>query len=115
MVVGKQIAECLRKGPDGTTKVYLGVRVIFNESNMLDVQADIFGPVDTPYEGGVFRCKLMIEADFPNNPPKGTFITNVGYFLTKIFHPNVSEKGEICVNTLKKDWNPQAWSLYNIL
>ena len=26
--------------------------------------------------------------------------------LTKIFHPNVSKQGEICVNTLKKDWNP---------
>jgi len=24
--------------------------------------------------------------------------------LTKIFHPNVSKSGEICVNTLKKDW-----------
>ena len=29
----------------------------------------------------------------------------VGYFLTKIFHPNVHpSSGEICVNTLKKDW-----------
>ena len=28
----------------------------------------------------------------------------VGFFLTKIFHPNVSSRGEICVNTLKKDW-----------
>jgi ubiquitin-conjugating enzyme E2 S len=27
-----------------------------------------------------------------------------GYFLTKIFHPNVAKNGEICVNTLKKDW-----------
>jgi len=35
--------------------------------------------------------------------------------MTKIFHPNVSEKGEICVNTLKKDWNPANWSLVNIL
>jgi ubiquitin-conjugating enzyme E2 S len=26
--------------------------------------------------------------------------------LTKIFHPNVSRSGEICVNTLKKDWKP---------
>ncbi|CAG2171405.1 unnamed protein product, partial [Oppiella nova] len=26
------------------------------------------------------------------------------YFVTKIFHPNVSRNGEICVNTLKKDW-----------
>jgi len=34
--------------------------------------------------------------------------------LTKIFHPNVSEKGEICVNTLKKDWDPANWSLKQI-
>ncbi len=27
-----------------------------------------------------------------------------GWFATKIFHPNVSSAGEICVNTLKKDW-----------
>ena len=29
-----------------------------------------------------------------------------GFFRTKIFHPNVSDKGEICVNALKRDWNP---------
>ena len=91
------------------------MHVILNEANLLDVQADIIGPVDTPYAGGVFRCKLVIESDFPNNPPKGSFLaSSLGYFLNKIFHPNVSEKGEICVNTLKKDWNPQAWSLCNI-
>ena len=27
-----------------------------------------------------------------------------GYFITPIFHPNVAKNGEICVNTLKKDW-----------
>ena len=26
--------------------------------------------------------------------------------MTKIFHPNVSKVGEICVSTLKKDWKP---------
>lgn len=30
----------------------------------------------------------------------------IGYFLTKIFHPNIASNGEICVNTLKRDWNP---------
>ena len=29
-----------------------------------------------------------------------------GFFLTKIFHPNVSKPGEICVNVLKRDWKP---------
>jgi len=30
----------------------------------------------------------------------------IGHFVTKLFHPNVSSSGEICVNTLKKDWQP---------
>lgn len=30
-----------------------------------------------------------------------------GYFVTKIFHPNVQpSNGDICVNVLKKDWKP---------
>ena len=49
--------------------------------------------------GGRFRVKLALDKDFPQSPPKG-------FFLTKIFHPNVSARGEICVNTLKRDWKP---------
>lgn len=26
--------------------------------------------------------------------------------MTRIFHPNIAKNGEICVNTLKKDWKP---------
>lgn len=63
---------------------------------------------ETPFYGGIFRCKLVIDGDFPNKPPKG-------YFLTKIFHPNVATpSGDICVNTLKRDWNPAKWSLSHI-
>lgn len=53
----------------------------------------------TPYASGFFRVKLVLGKDFPQGPPKA-------YFLTKIFHPNVAKNGEICVNTLKKDWKP---------
>lgn len=32
---------------------------------------------------------------------------SAGFFTTKIFHPNIRHTtGEICVNTLKKDWQP---------
>lgn len=51
---------------------------------------------------------LKIPEDFPKCPPKG-------YFITKIFHPNISEKGDICVNSLKKDWDPMNWSIRHIL
>jgi len=74
--------------------------------------------VGTPYEGGIFRCKLVVDSEFPQKPPKGILHQNfikIGYFLTKIFHPNVAHpSGEICVNTLKKDWNPSNWSLSHI-
>ena len=76
-----------------------GVKLIVNERDLTDIQADIEGPTGTPYEGGVFRCKLVIGSEFPTAPPRGLF-------LTKIFHPNVSANGDICVNTLKKDWSP---------
>lgn len=63
---------------------------------------------DTPFYKGCFRCKLVIDNEFPNKPPKG-------YFLTKIFHPNVNAvTGDICVNTLKRDWDPAKWSLSHI-
>ena len=44
--------------------------------------------------------KLVLSPEFPQTPPKG-------YFVTKIFHPNVSSSGDICVNTLKRDWKPE--------
>ncbi|KII90207.1 hypothetical protein PLICRDRAFT_40399 [Plicaturopsis crispa FD-325 SS-3] len=64
---------------------------------MLDVTGIIEGPEGTPYSGGYFRVKFKFTEEFPAAPPKC-------WFATKIFHPNVSSSGEICVNTLKKDW-----------
>lgn len=76
-----------------------GIKVLVNEEDITDVQAAIEGPAGTPYEGGLFRMKLVFGRDFPAAPPQG-------FFLTKIFHPNVAKNGAICVNTLKRDWKP---------
>lgn len=72
------------------------------------LKAEIEGPVETPYESRFFQIKLVFGKDFPQSPPRG-------YFLTKIYHPNVDiTTGAICVNTLKKDWNPSV-SLGHVL
>ncbi|CAI5734048.1 unnamed protein product [Hyaloperonospora brassicae] len=78
-----------------------GIRYLPQEKEQLnEIHAELRGPEDTPYEGGYFSVKLTITEQFPAHPPRGVF-------LTKIFHPNVSQPaGEICVNTLKKDWQP---------
>lgn len=85
-----------------------GIRYLANDDNPLDIQAEMEGPEETPYHGGVFRLKLTLGSDFPAQPPKA-------FLLTKIFHPNVSPTGEVCVNTLKRDWKPTEWSIPNIL
>mmetsp|Transcript_32175 Transcript_32175/g.36586 ORF Transcript_32175/g.36586 Transcript_32175/m.36586 type:complete len:234 (+) Transcript_32175:113-814(+) len=67
-----------------------------------EVFAQIEGPTGTPYEGKFFQLKLLISADFPSSPPRG-------FFLTKIYHPNVDlSNGSICVNTLKRDWTAET-------
>lgn len=89
----------------------------------------------TPYEGGSFRLKLVLGADFPSAAPRGgepPHPPNIphsgqisapnapcldcdtvcpGYFLTKIFHPNIAPNGDICVNTLKVWYRPRARSI----
>ncbi|KAI9091534.1 putative ubiquitin carrier protein E2 [Phlyctochytrium arcticum] len=91
--LSKELGELTTNAPEG-------IKIIVNPENILDVQAWIQGPEDTPFQGGCFRVRLVLSSDFPNTPPKG-------FFLTKIFHPNVSKSGEICVNVLKKDWKKE--------
>ncbi|WVQ96483.1 hypothetical protein IAU59_003588 [Kwoniella sp. CBS 9459] len=75
-----------------------GVRIIVDEDDLTGLEGVIQGPPGTPYEGGYFRVKFAFGPEYPNLPPKCTMIT-------KIFHPNISKSGEICVDTLKKGWN----------
>lgn len=74
---------------------------LLSSDDPYEVNALIFGPAGTPYSDGAFRMKLVYGSDYPASPPKG-------YFSTKIYHPNISLKGDICVNTLKRDWTAEV-------
>ena len=90
-----EIRQLVRHPPEGVQYIES------DENSVSEVHALISGPEGTPFVGGAFRIKLVISGDYPNSPPKG-------YFLTKIFHPNVANNGDICVNTLKKDWTAEV-------
>tara|TARA_B100000886_G_C20278928_1_gene430313 strand:+ start:176 stop:628 length:453 start_codon:yes stop_codon:yes gene_type:complete len=67
--------------------------------DLFEWQASIMGPKDSPYHGGLFWLKIQFPKDYPFKPPKLQF-------LTKLFHPNISSSGSICIDILKDQWSP---------
>ena len=70
-------------------------------------QITLIPPQGTDYEGGFFKLEAKFSEDYPLVAPKMKF-------LTKIYHCNVDECGYICLNTLKKNWNP-SFTMEDIL
>jgi ubiquitin-conjugating enzyme E2 D/E len=68
-------------------------------NDLLNWEATIIGPTETPYEGGIFKLKILFPADYPFKPPKITF-------ETRIYHPNINGTGGICLDILKDQWSP---------
>ncbi len=64
--------------------------------------ATLAGPTGTAYDGGQFELLVEFPIEYPFKAPKVKF-------LTKIYHPNVDEGGNMCVGILKSDaWKPST-------
>ncbi|KHN42154.1 Ubiquitin-conjugating enzyme E2 22 [Glycine soja] len=94
----KQLAKELKSLDESPPE---GIKVVVNDDDFSTIFSDIEGPAGTPYENGVFRMKLLLSHDFPHSPPKG-------FFLTKIFHPNIANNGEIVVRCLLIEPFPES-------
>lgn len=92
--INKELRE-ISKSPPGNCSAGLKD----GSDNLFEWQANIFGPIDSPYEGGVFKLEIKFPEEYPFKPPKIKF-------RTKIYHPNISANGSICVDILKDNWSP---------
>ncbi|XP_013419277.1 ubiquitin-conjugating enzyme E2 L3 [Lingula anatina] len=73
--------------------------IIVDEKNMLQWQGLIV-PESVPYDKGAFRITIDFPAEYPFKPPKVTF-------KTKIYHPNIDEKGQVCLPIISaENWKP---------
>jgi len=75
--------------------------------NIMQWNAVIFGPEQTPFEDGTFRLTITFDETYPNKPPCIRFVT-------RMFHPNIYADGNICLDILQNKWSP-AYDVANIL
>lgn len=60
----------------------------------------VFLKDNPPYDKGAFRIEINFPAEYPFKPPKITF-------KTKIYHPNIDEKGQVCLPVISaENWKP---------
>jgi ubiquitin-conjugating enzyme E2 L3 len=72
---------------------------ITNSDNILQ-WSGLLLPDNEPYNKGAFKISVDFPAEYPFKPPKITF-------LTKIYHPNIDEKGQVCLPIIApENWKP---------
>ncbi len=76
-----------------------GITAVPHEDNLRYFDVAIEGPIQSPYEDGVFHLELFLPEEYPMSPPKVRF-------LTKVYHPNIDKLGRICLDILKDKWSP---------
>eukprot|EP00301_Raphidiophrys_heterophryoidea_P014630 c23064_g1_i1.p1 GENE.c23064_g1_i1~~c23064_g1_i1.p1 ORF type:complete len:174 (-),score=40.84 c23064_g1_i1:64-516(-) len=76
-----------------------GINAAPLDADVMSWNAVIFGPEDSPWDGGTFKLTLKFNEEYPSKPPKVLFVT-------KMFHPNVYADGGICLDILQNQWSP---------
>ncbi|EDW81343.1 uncharacterized protein Dwil_GK11079 [Drosophila willistoni] len=76
------------------------VRNIQTSEESVFMWTGLLVPEKVPYNKGAFRIEILFPPQYPFLPPKI-------HFKTKIYHPNIDEKGEVCLPIISPDnWKP---------
>jgi len=88
LLLTKQLGELNKNPVEGFSAGLIDDEDIYNWEVL------IIGPTDTYFEGGFFKTHLTFPRDYPVNPPKMKFVS-------EIWHPNIDAKsGDVCISIL---------------
>ncbi|KAH9317299.1 hypothetical protein KI387_019068, partial [Taxus chinensis] len=84
-----------------------GYKVELVNESLAEFYVEFRGPVNSPYEGGVWKVHVEIPEVYPYKSP------SVG-FANRIYHPNVEEmSGSVCLDVINQAWSPM-YDLSNV-
>jgi len=87
--------------PEGVSASPIG------DDNLLVWGGTVFGPDDTPWEGGIFSLRMTFTEQYPDKPPRVRF-------TSEMFHPNIYPDGTLCMDLIQDNWSP-VYSVGSIL
>ncbi|KAJ2033950.1 Ubiquitin-conjugating enzyme E2 C [Coemansia sp. RSA 2337] len=80
-----------------------GISAFPQSDNMLNWVGTLDGAPGTVYEGLTYKLALSFPSNYPFTAPTITFVT-------PCWHPNVDDRGNICLDILKEQWS----AVYNV-
>lgn len=76
--------------------------------NLLEWRAKVYGPEDSPYEGGLFSIDINFPPEYPLKAPSVKF-------RTVVYHPSICKSsGKLCDEILSNSWRPNRGVKYVI-
>jgi ubiquitin-conjugating enzyme E2 D/E len=101
----KRLQSEFRHLKNGLPREILSFSIV-NENDLQHYEAKILGPDGTPYENGIFALNIYLPRTPHVNNKSFPFVPPEMKFKTTVFHPNISSKGDICLDILNCQWNP---------
>lgn len=97
MAATRRLAKELDEIKKSSMRCFRNIQV--EDTNLL-VWRGLIVPDSPPYNNGAFQIEIVFPAEYPFKPPKITF-------RTRIYHPNIDEKGQVCLPIISaENWKP---------
>lgn len=108
--IAKECKELMSSDNENLFKLKCAQKNILDEDYNTVLEDDLFnwegyiiGPEETPWEGKKINVLVTLPENYPMNPPKVTI-------KNKLYHPNISLDGGICLEVLRSspngNWTP---------